>query len=524
VQTVRYSDALTLVDQGFATQAQLETSEGHPQRVSLRLADHWAPVQAELPAMDTTLSQHLQQQGVPYGYTPATPWRRWLSGLGALCCDTLAPTLVFGVLAGGGLLASGKIRAHLAAQETEKILKEALSPISRPESVQSLLPLYEEPVRKSVALFQKGLTDALILKGPPGTGKSYLKDALAQELSADGKTMLLNLGVSVEVRQLLQRIYQGNALEAQNALQQLRRLHGKPFERILVTVDEVNAYQEEVEQLAMRAFGNPPAALRLPRPEPAGWLDGLLTLGRGSGAPFERIPPLKLLATANYELTLHPAVLNRLGVASSAWVGSPSPQLQSAFTQHWLARHAPQVALTEDPKALASSLEELFTEFPGYSHRSLSGILRQAVSGHPQGPDQPFLARLRGTLEATPLDGTEFNGLLHRMLLEEAIKRHRIKRPEARKLLAQSTWEVTLSHPEGDALAHKLGWNAKQYQQALRKIIRRLNNAELDPSQWQPAGLMKQATESLRYRVVMNRPKPAVEALDPVFTELTDPY
>jgi energy-coupling factor transporter ATP-binding protein EcfA2 len=216
------------------------------------------------------------------------------------------------------VLASRGVQNWWQFRQVSGAFRRALQKGLPADPLKQLLPLYPSPVQRAVNQFiHNPAQPALMLMGPPGTGKSRLLNAIAQQLP---RHTHLRLSGEPQVREWLTQAYRGDAM----ARQWVRRV--LPNQPLLLSSNEWDLVEAELEPLLLAAMGNPPQGL----------------------------PPVRLLATSNNFSGLSAQALNRLG--AQAWV----------FVDHLsdagLAKVAQQMALPLQP----------LSKWSGVSTRQLS--------------------------------------------------------------------------------------------------------------------------------------------------------
>jgi hypothetical protein len=216
-------------------------------------------------------------------------------------------------------------------------------------------------------------------EGPPGTGKTHLLDSLAAHAQKAGNTLVLEVGGDMgDVRDLLYRLYSGDADKSRFALKNLQKLVGSPLKQLVLRVDELEDVAEE--------------------------LHPLITKGMGNGQPAH-LPRLRVLATCNRLPVTSDAIKNRVN-RGRLFLDYPSAAAKADALAHQLNPNAPQT--------LKPLLKAVLDQHPGYSMRSLQSAVQSVKAANPR----QYAASLSEQLNLTPLDDTEMAGVLRHRLLQ----------------------------------------------------------------------------------------------------------
>ena len=349
-------------------------------RFYLRNGQTWS---VTLPHDEQSFIQQVQQAGVPFYYNNHHPSRaeavRHVASHTAR--DALLPLLVFSLTTLTGLAVFNRAQGWLNSQKLGQLLRQAVKTYS-PDTAQRLkqaLPQLPTEARRLVSQFMQNQQDLLLAEGPPGTGKTHLLDGLAAHAQKAGNTLVLEVGGDMgDVRDLLYRLYSGDADKSRMALKNLQKLVSTPLKQLVLRVDELEDIAEE--------------------------LHPLITKGMGNGQPAH-LPRLRVLATCNRLPVMSEAIKNRVN-RGRLFLDYPTAEAKADALAHQVA---PQSFGTMKPK-----LQNVLDQHPGYSMRSLQNTLNMVKTTSPDA----FASQLAQQLKLTPLDDTEMAGVLRQNLLQ----------------------------------------------------------------------------------------------------------
>lgn len=445
-QSISYSQALHLIDN---KQVKFVTIEKDPKSLTALptaklILENNKWVRATLPNQLKYFAEALEKQDILYSYSAYQPStsEKASSLISETFKETMVPLLIFGLTMGLGWLGFRHVfRPMMEKGPIEDALRRSIKTFDEVQTTpDQVLQYYEPKVQELVNDFRRGHKNYLIAQGPPGTGKTFLLKSIARERIKSGNAVALDPGFDGRVRNLLYRIYGGDEVESKHAIQSLQKMHGKPFDEIILLVNEME-HLPELNQIIVKAVDN-----------------------EAKKAGF---PTLRLLATSNKLPAFDGAVKSRV-TEGIMFIDHAPPETLTEIILEQFQKRIPGF----QADSARQTLTEILATNEGYSTRSLSKVVDAVIdevnSAHKTHKNLDPLTTFQLKLFDRPLDDGEIAGLIRKVINDRLRRDQRVwLSPTAKGIDRLNRQVMTKVETFTDDLGVELAMNGKEVKSIL---------------------------------------------------------